>query len=104
MQSPGAWQPDLGLLPEVPCVRCGERVRGLAWGERCRACLAERKRRARRLARRISLAAALLTAVILSWRMPVSETSRIWIGIGTLSSFLLVRTIAFRVAMEFLSD
>ena len=104
MQSYGGWRPDLVALPEVPCVRCGERIPGLAWGERCPACLTERKRRARRIARRISLFTALLTAVMLGWRMTVDENSRIWIGIGTLSTFLLVRVIAMRLAMEFLPE
>lgn len=104
MQSSGGWLPDLVARPAVPCVRCGERIPGLGWGERCPACLTERKRRASRIARRISLFAALLTAILLGWRMPVSENSRIWIGVGTLSTFLLVRVIAMRVAMEFLPE
>jgi hypothetical protein len=98
MPSLGGWQ------PEVPCIRCGERVRGLGWGERCARCLAERKRRASRLARRISLVAALVVAVVLGLRAPAGTDSRLWIAIGTLATFLLVRKIAMRVAMEFLKD
>jgi len=60
-------------LPEVPCVRCHERVAGLAWGERCPTCHAERKRRASQLARRISLVAALMAAGLLGWRFPVEH-------------------------------
>ncbi len=90
--------------PEVPCVRCHERIPGLAWGERCPACQAQRRRRANQLARRISLLAALITAVTLGWRLPPSPNQRMWIGIGTLSVFLLVRTITMRAAMEFLPD
>lgn len=93
-----------GYLPEVPCARCHERVAGLAWGERCPACRKERKRRASRLARRISLAAALVAAVILGLRATPGTDARTWIGIGTLATFLLVRVIAFRLAMEFLPD
>jgi predicted nucleic acid-binding Zn ribbon protein len=98
--------PSLGGLrpPEVPCVRCGERVPGLGWGERCRDCLADRKRRARRLARRISLVAALLTATALGLQAPRAADARVWIAIGTVATFLLVRTIVQRVAMEFLKD
>lgn len=98
MRSLGAYQ------PEVPCVRCGERIAGLAWGERCPACLAERKRRARRMARRISLVAALVAAVILGLRVTPGTDARLWIGIGTLSTFLLTRLIAFRIAMELLPE
>ena len=93
-----------GLLAEVPCVRCGERIPGLGWGERCPTCLAERRRRARRLARRISLVAALLAAVILGLRVSPGTDARLWIGIGTLSTFLLTRLIAYRIAMEMLPD
>lgn len=89
---------------EVPCVRCQERVAGLAWGERCPRCREERKRRASRIARRISLVAALLVAIGMGLRGPVTEDSRIYIGIGVLATFLLVRMIALRIAMEFLPD
>lgn len=93
-----------GYQPEVPCVRCGERVAGLGWGEHCPACLALRKRRARRLARRISLLAALVAAVFLSLRVSPGTDARLWIGIGTLSTFLLARVIAYRIAMELLPN
>lgn len=98
MQSPVGWQ------PEAPCIRCGTRVAGLPLGERCRDCLRERTRRARRLARRISLLAALLAALYLGWTLPATPNSRVWVGIGTLGSFLLVRLIAMRVAMEYLPE
>lgn len=93
-----------GFQPEVPCARCHERVPGLAWGERCAACQKERTRRASRLARRISLAAALIAAVALGLRATPGTDARLWIGIGTLATFLLVRVIALRLAMEFLPD
>jgi hypothetical protein len=96
--------PSLVGLPEVPCVRCHERVGGLAWGDRCPKCHADRKRRASLLARRISLVAALIAAGLLGWRFPAGPNSRKWIGIGTLMTFFLVRNIAFRLAMEFLPD
>jgi hypothetical protein len=93
-----------GLLPEVPCVRCHERIPGLAWGERCPACRAERSRRARKLARRISLVAALLAALILGIQVPPGPDARMTIGIGVFSAFLLTRVIAQRLLMEFLRD
>jgi hypothetical protein len=91
-------------LPEVPCVRCQERVAGLDWGDRCPKCHAELKRRANQLSRRISLVAALVAAGLLGWRFPVGPNSRMWIGIGTIMTFFLVRNIALRLAMEFLPD
>lgn len=96
----------IGYAPEVPCARCRTPVAGLAWGARCPACQQERRRRARRLARRLALLAALVAGALLSWRVPApwSEESRVWIGIGALGTFLLVRLIAIRIAMEFLPD
>jgi len=90
----------LGSPPEVPCVSCGERVAGLAWGERCPACRARIRRTATRLARRISLLAALITALILGSRIPPGDNTRLWIGAGTLAVFALVRVIAQRVLEE----
>lgn len=92
------------MLAEVPCVRCHERIPGLAWGERCPACRAERSRRARKLARRISLVAALIAAAILGFRVPAGPDARMLIGIGVFTTFLLTRVIAQRLAMEFLPD
>jgi hypothetical protein len=99
MLSLGGLQP-----PEVPCIACGRRVRGLGWGERCPDCRSRRKRRASRIARRISLASALVVAVLLKYRAPPGTDPRLWIGIGALTTFLLVRVIVLRVAMEFLKD
>ena len=93
-----------GHQPEVPCVRCHERVAGLAWGDRCPRCLSLRRTRAKSIARRISLLTALLTAILLGWTTTPGPSQRMWIGIGTLASFFFVRLIAFRVAMEFLPD
>jgi Zn finger protein HypA/HybF involved in hydrogenase expression len=90
--------------PEVPCVVCGRRVSGLGWGDRCPDCQARRKRRASRLARSISLASALVVAILLKYRAPPGTDPRLWIGIGTLTTFLLVRVIVLRVAMEVLKD
>lgn len=94
----------VGLQAEVPCVRCHERIPGLGWGERCPACRAERKRRANRLARRISLVAALVAAVVLGVRVRPGPDARMWIGAGVLATFLLTRVIAQRIAMELLPD
>jgi hypothetical protein len=94
--------PSLGGLPEVPCARCGRRVRGLPWGELCPDCLAERKRRANRLASRISLAATLLMAAYVALRVPGAPMARLYGGIAVLATYIIVRRIATLVAMEYL--
>ena len=94
--------PSLGGLPEVPCVRCARRVRGLGWGELCPDCLAERKGRARRLASRISLAATLLMGLYVAFSMPHDPMARVYGAIAVLATYIIVRRISSRVAMEIL--
>jgi hypothetical protein len=90
----------LGGLPEVPCARCGERVAGLPWGELCPACRAQRQRRASRLANRISLAATALMGLYVAFRMPPDPMARLYGAIAVLATYIIVRRIAARVAME----
>ncbi|HKP28238.1 MAG TPA: hypothetical protein VJU15_02505 [Gemmatimonadales bacterium] len=99
MQSLGGLQPA-----EVPCVRCHERIPGLAWGERCPACRAERSRRARKLARSISLIASAIAGLVLGLQVTPGPNARMLIGVGVVGTFLLTRVIAQRLAMEFLPD
>jgi hypothetical protein len=89
-------------LPEVPCAKCGRRISGLPWGELCPECLAERKRRASRLGGRISLAATALMAAYVALRVPVEPMARIYAAIAVLATYIIVRRIATRVAMEYL--
>jgi hypothetical protein len=89
-------------LPEVPCAKCGRRIRGLGWGELCPECLAERKGRARRLANRISLAATVLMAAYVAIRVSAAPMARVYGGIAVLATYIIVRRIATQVAMEFL--
>lgn len=89
-------------LPEVPCAKCGRRIDGLPWGELCPDCLAERKRRASRLAGRISLAATVLMAAYVALRVPADPTARLYAAIAVLATYIIVRRIATRVAMEYL--
>ena len=90
----------LGGLPEVPCARCGERVAGLPWGELCPACHGRRQRRASRLATRISLAATVLMGLYVAFRMPPDPMARLYGAIAVLATYIIVRRIAARVAME----
>lgn len=89
-----------GGLPEVPCARCGRRVVGLGWGDLCPQCRAERSRRASRIATRISLAATLLMGLYVAFRMPPDPMARIYGAVAVLATYIIVRRIASRVAME----
>lgn len=95
---------SIGSPAEVPCASCHERIPGLAWGARCNACHARRLRRANQLARRISLIAAVLTAVVLRFVLTPGPDARTVFAIGTLGAFFTIRVIVKRVAMEYLPD
>lgn len=96
MLSPGGW------APEAPCARCERRVRGLAWGELCRDCKAERSRRAARVARRSALSATLAIGLYVALVTPPVPLVRVYGIIAILATYLLVRQIVHRVAMELL--
>jgi hypothetical protein len=91
-----------GGLPDVPCARCERRVPGLPWGELCPECRAERGRRASRLANRISLAATALTAAYVALRMPDDAMARFYGAVAVLATYIIVRRIVGRIAMEVL--
>ena len=89
-------------LPEVPCARCETRIAGLGWGELCPRCRAERAVRANRLASRISLPVTLLVGLYVLLRMPVFPLARIYGAITVLITWVVVRKIVQRVALELL--
>jgi len=89
-------------LPEVPCAKCGRRIEGLPWGELCPDCLADRKRRASRLAGRISLATTVLMAAYVVLRVPADPMARLYAAIAVLATYIITRRIVTRVAMEYL--
>ncbi len=95
MRSPSGW-------PELPCARCGTLVACLDFGELCRDCRAERARRASRLARRISLPATLLVGWYVTARMPPLPVARIYGVIAVLVTYIVVRKVVHRVALELL--
>jgi hypothetical protein len=95
MPSPVGWR-------EVPCIECGDFVAGINFAERCAACQARRMRRADRLASRAAIGAAILAAAWSLWALPHTPMLRWWAGLAIGSSFLLVRLIVKRVAMEVL--
>jgi hypothetical protein len=89
-----------GGLPEVPCAKCQRRVHGLQWGDLCPQCLAEKSARASRLANRISLAATALTAAYVALRMPSDPTARFYGAVAVVATYIIVRRIVSRIAME----
>lgn len=94
--------PSLSGLPEVPCAKCGRRVPGLAWTGLCPECRWEREGRARRLSSRIALAATALMGLYLVFRLPPDPTARLYGGLAVVVTYVIVRRIASRLAMEFL--
>jgi hypothetical protein len=74
----------------------------LRWGELCPECLAEREGRARKLARRISLAATVLMAAYVAIRVSAAPMARLYGAIAVLATYIIVRRIVTRVAMEYL--
>jgi hypothetical protein len=94
----------VGSQPEVPCARCGQRVAGIGWGELCPACRSEIRRRANRISGRSALAATLLAAAYVWWRLPPGPPlGRIYGGIAVLATYIIIRRIVSRVAMDWLS-
>jgi hypothetical protein len=90
----------LGEPAEVPCARCGERVAGLPWGEYCPACRAELGRRSRRIAGRIALAATLMMGLYVAFTLPPDPMARLYGAIAVAATYIVVRRIAARVALE----
>ena len=89
-------------LPEIPCAKCGRRISGLSWGELCPDCRSRREKRASLVGRRISLAATVLMAVYVALRVPAEPAARLYAAIAALATYIIVRRIATRVAMEYL--
>lgn len=93
MPSPAGWR-------EVPCVECGEFVPDIDFGERCPPCFARRKTRATRVARQVALGATLLMGAWTLWTLPSSPVGRWYAALGVPVTYVLVRKIAVRFAME----
>lgn len=92
-----------GGSPDVPCLTCGKRIFGLKWGTDCPDCHALREARAGRLAGRVALGATVLMAAYVWWRVPAEPLlGRIYGVIGVGATYILVRRIVSRIAMEYL--
>ena len=91
-----------GGRPEVPCARCGRREAGLPWGEICSECRRVLSGRASRIANRISLAATALMGAYVAFQMPPAPMARLYGAIAVVATYIIVRRLASRVAMEML--
>lgn len=95
MQSHTGWR-------EVPCVECGAFVEGIAFVQRCAACQKRRTARAAGVARLAALVGTLLMAAWVYSRGPTSSLMQ-WTAVAALPlTYVLIRSIALRVAMEVL--
>jgi hypothetical protein len=94
--------PSLGGLPEVPCAKCGRRVPRITWGDLCPECRWEREGRARKISSRAALAATILMGVYVMLRVPADSTARLISVVAVLATYVIVRRIAGRLAMEFM--
>ncbi len=92
-----------GGSPDVPCLTCGKRVFGLRWGTDCPECHARRAAHANRLAGRVALVLTALMAAYVWFRVPAgSALGRLYGAIAVLATYVLVRRITSRIAMEYL--
>ena len=83
-------------------MECGAFVEGIDFVQRCRACQKRRVARASRVARWAGLSATLLMAYWVSSRGPATSLMR-WTVLAAIPlTYVLVRTIGFRIAMEVL--
>jgi hypothetical protein len=58
--------------------------------------------RSSRLGNRIALGATLLMATYVGWHLPVDTTARFYGAVAVVATYIIVRRIASRIAMEFL--
>ncbi len=94
--------PSLGGSPEVPCAKCGKRVPRIAWGDLCPDCRWAREGRAKKISSRAALAATLLMGLYVMLRVPADPTARLTSVLAVLATYVIVRRIVGRLAMEFL--
>jgi hypothetical protein len=95
MPSPAGWH-------EVPCVECGKHAQGIDFGDRCRDCQKRRQKRASRLGRHAALIATAMTGAWVLLDLPASTMARFYAATAVPVTYLLVRMIVGRLAMELL--
>jgi hypothetical protein len=92
--------PSLGGSPEVPCARCGKRVPRIAWGDLCPECRWQREARARKIASRAALGATAAMGAYVMLRVPADSTARLVSVVAVLATYVIIRVIVNRIAME----
>ena len=90
--------------PPAPCARCLKKTPGLKWGDLCSDCQADLARRARPLARGISLLAALLVVGYARLRITLTPGNRVWVAACAVATYFLVRRIVSQIAVELLRN
>ena len=98
--SPAPWSSGLG--PSHPCAKCGTDTVGIPIGGLCANCTALLHRRARRVARLVSLGTTVPLAVYVGMALPVERTARLVGAACVLLWYVLTYQIAKRVTLEFL--
>lgn len=89
--------PSFGGLRERQCPRCYREV-DLSLGQLCGECESDVRRRARRVARWVSLLTALIFGVYVLLRLPPDPTARLVGGMSVVMWYVLSRQIALRIA------
>jgi len=85
----------------VPCVQCDRRERGLAWGDFCTICRAEREREAKRVGSRIGILGAAILAAYLIWQTPNELLPRIFAAASVLLLYVIIRIFVSKLRYEF---
>jgi len=85
----------------VPCVQCDRRERGLAWGDFCTICRAEREQEAKRIGSRIGIIGAGVLAAYLLWTTPNELYPRIFAAASVLLVYVIIRVFVSKLRFEF---
>jgi hypothetical protein len=93
--------PLASLEPPVPCARCLKKVPAIKWGDLCPDCRADLARRARPIARSISLLSALLVVGYAWLRIPLGPVTRVWVAGIAIATYFLVRKIVTQLVVEY---
>src|ERR1043166_5843325 len=90
--------------PPAPCARCLRKTPGLKWGDLCSDCQADLARRARPLARGISLLAALLVVGYARLRINLTPGNRVGVAACAVAAYFLVPRVGTRIAVKLLRN
>jgi hypothetical protein len=72
----------------------------IAWGDLCPECRWQREARARKISSRVALAATVAMGLYVMLRVPPDSTARLVSVVAVLATYVIVRVIANRIAME----